>query len=99
MLFLLHNSFILDSSTRFIHHEIEIWTIIQQLQKLLEILFISFKTKKTKKTGFRLQMYILCKIIPQKPPNAILTDRLGHIETVNTLLKKLKEQRVSISVI
>lgn len=44
-------------------------------------------------------MYILCKIIPQNPPNAILTDRLGHIEIVNTLLKKLKEQRVSISVI
>lgn len=43
MLFLLHDSFILDSSTRFIHHEIEIWTIIQQLQKLLEILFVSFK--------------------------------------------------------
>lgn len=52
-----------------------------------------------KKPGFRLQMYILCKIIPQNPPNAILTDRLGHIEIVNTLLKKLKEQRVSISVI
>lgn len=95
MLFLLHNSFILDSSTRFIHHEIEIWTIIQQLQKLLEILFRFI----FKKPGFRLQMYILCKIIPQKPLNAILTDRLGHFEIVNTLLKKLKEQRVSISVI
>lgn len=95
MLFLLHDSFILDSSTRFIHHEIEIWTIIQQLQKLLEILFVSFK----KQPGFHLQMYILCKIIPQKPPNAILTDRLEHIEIVNTLVKKLKEQRVSISII
>lgn len=59
--------------------------------------FIRFILKK--KTGFRLQMYILCKIIPQKPLNAILTDRLGHFEIVNTLLKKLKEQRVSISVI
>lgn len=97
MLFLLHDSFILDSSTRFIHHEIEIWTIIQQLQKLLEILFVSFKKKQ--QPGFHLQMYILCKIIPQKPPNAILTDRLEHIEIVNTLVKKLKEQRVSISII
>lgn len=44
-------------------------------------------------------MYILCKIIPQKSPNAILTDRLEHIEIVNTLVKKLKEQRVSISII
>lgn len=96
MLFLLHDSFILDSSTHFIHHEIEIWTIIQQLQKLLEILFVSFKKKQP---GFHLQMYILCKIIPQKPPNAILTDRLEHIEIVNTLVKKLKEQRVSISII
>lgn len=96
MLFLLHDSFILDSSTRFIHHEIEIWTIIQ-LQKLLEILFVSFKKKQ--QPGFHLQMYILCKIIPQKPPNAILTDRLEHIEIVNTLVKKLKEQRVSISII
>lgn len=57
----------------------------------------SFHLKK--QPGFHLQMYILCKIIPQKPPNAILTDRLEHIEIVNTLVKKLKEQRVSISII